>query len=56
MPPKLPCIVPLRDIFLTDIIGYDRLKLQLKIYTPENEILGMPLVLGHLLWNKMTFD
>jgi len=56
MSPKLPCIVPLRDIFLTDIIGYDRLKLQLKIYTIENEILGMPLVLGQLLWNKMTFD
>jgi len=32
--PELPCIVPQGDIFLTDIIGYDRLKLYLKIYTP----------------------
>jgi len=33
--PKLPCIVPQRDIFVTDIIGYDRLKSYLKIYTPK---------------------
>ena len=32
---KLPCIVPQGDIFLTDIVGYDRLKLHLKIYTPK---------------------
>jgi len=43
IPPKLPCIVPKKDIFLTDIIGYGRLKLYLKIYTPKNEILGAPL-------------
>jgi len=35
LPSRLPCIVPLRDIFLSDIIGYDRLKLYLKIFTPE---------------------
>jgi len=33
------------DIFLTDMIGYDRLKLYLKIYAPKNEILGTPLIL-----------
>jgi len=41
--PKLPRTVPQRDIFLTDIIGYDKLKLYLKIYTTENEIRGTPL-------------
>ena len=30
---KLPCTVPQIDSFLTDVIGYDRLKLYLKIYT-----------------------
>ena len=30
--------------FLTDIIGYDMLKLYLKIYTHKNEILGTPLL------------
>jgi len=32
--PKLLCVVPKRDIFLTDIMGYDRLK-YLKIYIPK---------------------
>ena len=35
IPPKLSCILPQRDIFLTGIIGCDRLKLYLKIYTPK---------------------
>ena len=39
------------DIFLTDIIGYDRLKLCLKIDASQNEILGTPLPLIHLLHN-----
>jgi len=34
---------PQRDIFLTDIIGYDRLTLYLKIYTVQNEIIGTQL-------------
>jgi len=34
---KLPCIVPQKDIFLTGIIGYDRLKLHLKIYTHKTK-------------------
>jgi len=32
---KLPCIAPQWEIFRTDIIGYGRLKLYLKIYTPK---------------------
>jgi len=31
----LTCIVPKRDVYLTDIIGYNRLELYLKIYTPK---------------------
>ena len=30
------------DIFLTDIIGYDRLKFS-EIYPPKSEIMGTPL-------------
>jgi len=33
--PPMPCIVHQRDIFLTDIIGYDRLKLYLQIIPPK---------------------
>jgi len=40
---KLPCTVPQRDIFLIHIISHDMLKLYLKIYALENEILGTPL-------------
>jgi len=35
--PEMPCIVPHRDTFLTDVIGYDMLKLYLKIYTPKKK-------------------
>jgi len=35
------------DIFVTDIIGYDRLKFSY-IYTPKEEILGMRLELMHI--------
>jgi len=31
--PQMPCIVPERDIFLTDVIGYDRLKIMRGNYT-----------------------
>jgi len=41
--PKLSCNVPQNDIFLTGIIGYNRLRLYLKIYAPKNEMLGTPL-------------
>jgi len=34
IPPKMSRIVPQRDSFLADIIGYDRLKLYFKIYAP----------------------
>jgi len=34
----------LKGIFPKYIIGYDRLKLYFKIYTPQNEILGTPLL------------
>jgi len=40
-------IVPQMNIFLTDIIGYDRLRLYLKIYTSQDEILGTPLDFEH---------
>ena len=35
-PPKLLCIVPQWDIFVTGIVGCDRLKLYLKIYEPQS--------------------
>jgi len=38
------CTVPML-LVLTDIIGYNMLKLYLKIYTSKNEILGAPLVI-----------
>jgi len=44
--------------FLTDIIGCDCLKVYLKIYTPQNEILDTPLdvinTVNYLFcWGKM---
>jgi len=40
-----------RDIFLSNIIGYDKLELYLKIHTPRNEILGTTLLtkIGHVV-------